>query len=201
MLSKRLFDIAFSLLGLLLLAPILTMVSLAIALDSGSPILFRQERVGRRGRPFRIHKFRTMIVGAARHGPPITVGDDKRITRVGTFLRRFKLDELPQLIDVLVGDMSVVGPRPELARYVAAYPAEAREIVLAVRPGITDFASIEFRNESELLGRATDPEKAYLELILPIKLQRSVDYCRNRTFLMDLHIIWKTVNALWVWRG
>ena len=153
---KRLFDLLLSCIGLLLLAPLLLLIALLIKLDSPGPVMFRQERVGRFGKPFRIHKFRTMRHEPAGQGLQITVGADRRITRVGGFLRASKLDELPQLLDVWLGDMSLVGPRPEVPRYVAHYPAELREKVLSVRPGITDIASIEYRDE---IGRASCRER------------------------------------------
>ena len=158
--SKRLFDWLLSSLGLLALGPALLLIALLVKLDSPGPVFFRQERVGRHGRPFRIHKFRTMRHEPAGLGLQITVGQDARITRVGRFLRASKLDELPQLIDVWTGTMSLVGPRPEVPRYVAHYPSALRDKVLSVRPGITDIASIEYRDESAVLGGARDPEQA-----------------------------------------
>jgi lipopolysaccharide/colanic/teichoic acid biosynthesis glycosyltransferase len=192
--TKRLFDIALSALGLLLLAPLLLLVALWVKLDSPGPVLFRQQRVGRFGRPFLIHKFRTMRVDEA--GPQITVGADPRITRSGRRLRASKLDELPQLWDVLRGAMSLVGPRPELPRYVALYPAELREIVLSVRPGITDLASLEFRHESELLARAADPEREYVDVVMPKKLALARRYVETASLVQDLRIIWRTLATL-----
>ncbi len=194
--AKRLFDILASGLGLLLLAPLLLAVALWIKWDSPGPVLFRQERVGRFGRPFFIHKFRSMRADAPALGPQITIGEDPRITRSGRFIRRSKIDELPQLWDVLRGAMSLVGPRPEVPRYVAMYPAELREIVLSVRPGITDPASLAFRDESERLARASDPELTYVEQILPVKLGLSVDYVRNAGLLTDLKLIVRTLKAV-----
>ena len=162
---KRLFDLLGAALALLLLSPLLLLIALAIRLDSPGPVFFRQLRVGRHGVPFRIHKFRTMAADAP--GLPLTVGADPRITRVGARLRDLRLDELPQLIDVLAGSMSLVGPRPEVPRYVAHYPPELRERVLSVRPGITDPASLLFIDEAELLRRAADPEREYIEVIMP----------------------------------
>ena len=192
--AKRLFDIVLSALGLLTLAPILLLVALWVKLDSPGPVLFRQERVGRFGKPFLIHKFRTMRVYNA--GPQITVGADPRITRSGRFLRASKLDELPQLWDVLRGAMSLVGPRPEVPRYVALYPAALREIVLSVRPGITDLASLEFRHESELLASAADPEREYVEVVMPQKLALARRYVETASLAQDLRIIWRTLLAL-----
>jgi len=191
---KRTFDLLVSIAGLLLVLPLLAVIAVAIRCDTPGPVLFRQERVGRGGRVFRIHKFRSMA--AAPCGAPLTVGDDVRITRVGRFLRRSKLDELPQLIDVLVGDMSLVGPRPELPRYVALYPAELRKRVLAVRPGITDPVSLALADESALLARATDPEREYLDVILPRKLSAAADYAERATLATDLRIILRTLRLV-----
>lgn len=194
--AKRLFDLVASGLGLLLLAPILLVVALAIKLESPGSVFFRQERVGRFGKTFRIHKFRTMVTDAERQGLQITVGSDARVTRMGSVLRKYKLDELAQLIDVFVGDMSLVGPRPEVPRYVACYPADVRAIVLSVPPGITDWASIEFKEENAILGDAVDAERVYIEEILPVKLGYYVRYVRERSFMMDLRIIFATLVAV-----
>lgn len=193
---KRLFDFCASSLGLLVLSPLLAIISIAVKLDSRGPVYFRQERVGQFGVPFRIHKFRTMVVNAEARGMQITVGADPRVTRVGVFLRRYKLDELPQLIDVFLGRMSLVGPRPEVPRYVACYPPEVRGLVLSVRPGITDRASIEFKDENEILGRAADPHRAYVEEVLPVKLGYYVDYVKNRSLIGDVGIIILTLLAI-----
>jgi lipopolysaccharide/colanic/teichoic acid biosynthesis glycosyltransferase len=194
--SKRLLDWLASGLGLLLLSPLFLVMALWIKLDSPGPVFFRQERVGQGGRVFRIHKFRTMVSDAELRGLQITVGADSRVTNLGKWLRKYKLDELPQLLDVWLGHMSLVGPRPEVPRYVACYPADLREVVLSVRPGITDRASIEFKNENEILGRAADPHKAYLDEVLPIKLSYYVEYVNTRTFLGDILLILKTLAAL-----
>lgn len=188
--SKRLFDVIASALGLLVLAPLLLLVAIWIRLDSPGPALFRQIRVGRHGVPFTIHKFRTMRVET---GAAITVGADPRITRAGRLLRQAKLDELPQLWDVLRGAMSFVGPRPELPRYVDIYPADLRERVLAVRPGITDPASLAFSREAELLAAAADPEREYREIILPAKLRLSADYAARASLPTDLRLILRTL--------
>lgn len=193
---KRGFDIGFSAAVLLVLSPLLLAVALWVKLDSPGPVFFRQRRVGLRGREFLIYKFRTMRTDAEATGPQITIGADARITRSGVFLRKYKIDEFAQFINVLVGDMSVVGPRPEVPRYVALYPSGAREVVLSVRPGITDRASIEFRNESELLNRSNDPLQAYVNEVLPIKLDYYSKYVRERTFMGDLKIIGLTLLAL-----
>lgn len=194
--AKRLFDLLLSSIGLLLLAPLLLLIAALIKLDSPGPVLFRQERVGRFGQPFRIHKFRTMRHEPAGQGLQITVGADRRITRVGGFLRASKLDELPQLFDVWLGDMSLVGPRPEVPRYVAHYPAELREKVLSVRPGITDIASIEYRDESAVLARAADPEHAYVNEVLPHKLALAARYVERSSLWLDMWLIWRTVVAI-----
>lgn len=189
-LSKRLFDIVMAALGLALLAPLLLAVALWVRLDSPGPALFRQTRVGRHGVPFTIHKFRTMRVVP---GAEITVGADPRITRAGRLLRQTKLDELPQLWDVLRGAMSLVGPRPEVPRYVELYPAALRERVLAVRPGITDPASLAFSHEAELLAAAADPEREYREVILPAKLRLSAAYAAEASLGADLRLILATL--------
>jgi lipopolysaccharide/colanic/teichoic acid biosynthesis glycosyltransferase len=194
--AKRLFDIVCAAIGLLLLSPLLLAVAAWIKLDSAGPVMFRQERVGRFGRTFRIHKFRTMRVDAPRLGPQITIGEDARITRSGRWLRATKVDELPQLWDVLRGAMSLVGPRPEVPRYVAMYPAELREVVLSVRPGITDPASLSFRNESELLAKAADPEREYVEVVMPMKLRLAADYVRNASLGGDIRLILATLGAI-----
>ncbi|MGN7872169.1 sugar transferase [Roseateles sp. 22389] len=194
--AKRLFDIVCAGIGLLLLSPLLLAVAVWVKLDSPGPVMFRQERVGRFGASFRIHKFRTMRVDAPRLGPQITIGDDARITRSGRWLRASKVDELPQLWDVLRGAMSLVGPRPEVPRYVALYPAELRELVLSVRPGITDPASLSFRNESELLARAEDPEREYVEVVMPMKLSLAADYVRNASLGGDIRLILATLGAI-----
>jgi lipopolysaccharide/colanic/teichoic acid biosynthesis glycosyltransferase len=193
---KRLFDVVGALAGLALLLLPGVLVALWIRLDSPGPVFFRQERVGRHGRPFRIHKFRTMRVDAERLGGQLTVGRDPRITRVGAWLRDRRLDELPQLIDVLQGTMSLVGPRPEVPRYVALYPAALRERVLSVRPGITDPASLAFRGEAEQLARAADPEREYVEVILPAKLALAADYAARASLWTDLGVLARSLRVL-----
>jgi lipopolysaccharide/colanic/teichoic acid biosynthesis glycosyltransferase len=194
--AKRLLDLTVAAVGLVLLLPLMVGIALAVKLDSAGPSLFRQTRVARGGRLFEILKFRTMTAATTPNGPLITVSGDKRITRVGAFLRRSKLDELPQLINVLKGDMSLVGPRPGVPKYVALYPAEIREIVLSVRPGITDEAAIEFSDESTLLASAADPERAYVQDILPRKLQHYAQYARHHTVAGDVRIIARTLRRL-----
>lgn len=192
-LVKRGFDIVCAALGLVLLAPTLLFAAVWVRVDSPGPVLFRQTRVGRFGKPFTIHKFRTMRVEP---GAAITVGEDPRITRSGRFLRQTKLDELPQLWDVLRGVMSLVGPRPELPHYVALYPADLRERVLAVRPGITDPASLAFSREAELLAAAADPEREYREVILPAKLRLSAEYAARANLATDLRLILATLGRV-----
>ena len=194
--AKRLFDLLLSSIGLLLLAPLLLLIAALVKLDSPGPVMFRQERVGRFGQPFLIHKFRTMRHEPAGQGLQITVGADRRITRVGGFLRASKLDELPQLLDVWLGDMSLVGPRPEVPRYVAVYPAELKAKVLSVRPGITDIASIEYRDESAVLARAADPEHAYIHEVMPHKLALAARYVERSSLWLDVWLIWRTVVAI-----
>ena len=196
---KRLFDLVVAGMGLLLLSPLLLVIALWIKLDSPGPVFFRQQRVGRFGAPFRIHKFRSMSGDAPLAGPQLTVGADPRITRAGAFLRRSKLDELPQLIDVLAGTMSLVGPRPEVPRYVAMYPAELRAKVLSVRPGITDPASIAYRDENTLLAGAVDPERVYIEQVMPAKLRFAAQYVDRMSLWNDVRLIGVTLRSLW-WR-
>jgi lipopolysaccharide/colanic/teichoic acid biosynthesis glycosyltransferase len=197
---KRIFDLVLSALALVLLAPAFVLIAMAIRWDSAGPVLFRQERVGRGGRPFLIRKFRTMVVDAPLQGPAITIGQDPRITRVGAWLRRTKLDELPQLIDVLLGHMSLVGPRPEVPQYVALYPADLRERVLSVRPGITDPVSLKFADEASVLAASSDPERTYREELLPAKLREAVAYAEQASLWSDLRIIAATVQVLWLKR-
>lgn len=194
--AKRWFDLLASGLGLVLLAPMLFVLAVWIKLDSQGPVFFRQERVGRDGKLFRIHKFRTMVTDAELYGLQITVGADARVTRLGQWMRKYKLDELPQLLDVWSGYMSLVGPRPEVPRYVACYPVDVRDLVLSVRPGITDRASIEFKDENEILARSADPNKAYIEQVLPIKLAFYQEYVKNRSFFGDIGLIFKTIYSL-----
>jgi lipopolysaccharide/colanic/teichoic acid biosynthesis glycosyltransferase len=193
--AKRLFDLLGAAVALLLLSPLMLGVALWIKLDSPGPVFFRQQRVGRHGVPFSIHKFRTMRAFA--QGLPLTVGSDPRITRAGHWLRRTRLDELPQFIDVLQGTMSLVGPRPEVPRYVALYPPALRYRALAVRPGLTDPASLHFIDEAALLAAAADPEREYVEKILPAKLQRAAEYAEQASLRSDLRVLWQTLRVLW----
>jgi len=192
---KRGFDVLASLTGLVLLSPVLAVVALAIKLTSPGPVFFRQERVGRGFRRFEILKFRTMVPDAPKLGGQLTAGEDPRITRVGRLLRKIKLDELPQLINVLKGDMSFVGPRPEVPRYVEIFRDDYREL-LTVRPGITDLASLKYRDESEVLGRSSDPETTYVEQVLPEKIALGKQYLRRSSLWFDVGLIFKTLFRL-----
>jgi lipopolysaccharide/colanic/teichoic acid biosynthesis glycosyltransferase len=192
---KRTFDVVTSLAGVLCLLPLFVAVAMLIKLDSNGPVLFRQERVGRRFRPFRIYKFRTMVADAPARGGSITCGEDPRITRIGRLLRRTKIDELPQLVNVLKGEMSIVGPRPEVPRYVDCFRDDYEQI-LTVRPGITDLASLKFRDEAALLGVLPDPEDTYLRSILPEKVSLGKEYIRRASMWFDLTLIAKTLAAI-----
>jgi lipopolysaccharide/colanic/teichoic acid biosynthesis glycosyltransferase len=198
--AKRLFDVGATIAGLFVLWPVLLIVALLIKLDDGGSVFFRQERVGRAGRRFRVWKFRTMIPDAERRGGALTVGQDPRTTRVGRWLRRSKLDELPQLFNVLAGDMSLVGPRPEVPRYVARYSAEQRR-VLDLVPGITDPASIAYSRESELLARAPDPERYYVTAVMPDKIRINLTYAARATRWTDVKVVLGTLGHLRPRRG
>jgi lipopolysaccharide/colanic/teichoic acid biosynthesis glycosyltransferase len=194
--AKRLFDMIISACGLVLASPIMLAIALAVRFESSGPAFFRQTRVGRGGKPFTILKFRSMYFSPESAGGPLTAANDRRVTTVGSFLRRTKLDELPQLINVLKGDMSLVGPRPEVPRFVEEYPDDLRNIILSVRPGITDEASIEFRNEDQFLGESGDAETRYVQQILPRKLELYARYARGNTLLGDLKILMRTLMAV-----
>ena len=196
MLLKRIFDIVFSLLGLLVLTPFFLIIAILIKFRSSGPVFFRQIRVGKNGQLFQIHKFRTMVVNAESLGPKITVSDDARVTSIGKFLRKYKLDELPQLLDVVVGTMSIVGPRPEVPEYVDLYPKEVKQIVLSVRPGITDWSSIVMIDESALLSASSDNKATYLNDIMPKKLALAVKYVKTRSFYQDCLIIIVTIKNI-----
>ena len=192
---KRFFDIVFSFLGLTVLSPLFLLLAVWIKLDSRGPVFYRQVRVGRHNRDFRIFKFRSMRVGSDK-GSLVTIGGrDPRVTRSGYYIRKFKLDELPQLINVLIGDMSFVGPRPEVRKYVDMYTTEQLH-VLDVRPGITDEASIAYRNENELLAAAADPERYYIETVMPDKLRINLKYVENHSLWGDIELIFKTFVAV-----
>ena len=195
LIAKRAMDIAISAAALCVLWPVFLLIALAIVIDDPGPVFYRQVRVGRGGRPFRIFKFRTMVVDADKKGLSITVGRDSRITRVGAFLRKTKLDELAQLLNVLCGQMSFVGPRPEVPRYVELYTPYQRQVLL-VRPGITDYASIAYRNENDRLAGADDPERMYIETIMPDKIELNMKYLREISPLTDVRLILRTVLAV-----
>jgi len=189
---KRIFDFCTSFIGLVLLSPILVIIAVLIKLDSPGQVFFKQKRVGLKGKDFLIYKFRTMIVDAEKYGKQITVGGDSRITKVGAFIRKYKIDELPQLINVVKGEMSLVGPRPEVPRYVELYTEEQRR-VLDVRPGITDIASIKYMDENDLLASAENPEEYYINVIMPDKLRLNLEYIRNSNLINDIKTIFKTI--------
>ncbi len=192
---KRLFDIFFSSIGLLMLQPLFVCIAIMIKVDSEGPVLFRQRRVGKNFRRFIIYKFRTMVVDAERKGLRITSGGDHRVTRSGRILRKFKMDELPQLMNVLKGDMSFVGPRPEVEEYVKLYEEDYREI-LKRRPGITDVSSIIFREEEAVLRNQVDPEEFYKKVLLPEKIRLAKEYLENASFLYDLKLILNTIYKI-----
>ncbi|MBW4827966.1 MAG: sugar transferase [Clostridiaceae bacterium] len=192
---KRIFDFTCSLIGLIILSPFFLIIAIVIKVDSKGPVFFKQKRIGKNGNPFEIYKFRTMVVDAESLGKQITVGEDPRITRVGSFLRKYKLDEFPQLINVLIGDMSLVGPRPEVPRYVEIYNDVQRKVLL-VKPGITDYASIEFRNENDILGKSNNPEEEYIKTIMPTKLDLNLKYIDEMSFSHDIKLIFKTIGRV-----
>lgn len=192
---KRLFDIVASGCGLILLSPIFIVLSIWIKLDSKGPVFYKQVRVGRGNKDFYLYKFRSMRVGADKAGLITVGGRDPRVTRSGYYIRKYKLDELPQLINVIKGDMSLVGPRPEVRKYVDMYTPEQMH-VLDVRPGITDMASIRYRNENELLEKAEDPDKYYIEVIMPDKLGINLEYVANHSFWYDMKLIISTFLAI-----
>jgi len=192
---KRFFDLVLSTLGLLAIGPLLMWIAWRIRHEDGGPVFYRGERVGLQGRSFRIFKFRTMVVDAERIGASSTSDDDPRITRIGKFLRKCKLDELPQLINVLKGDMSFVGPRPQVKWAVDLYTEEER-MLLSIRPGITDYASLKFPNEGEILKGSKDPDRDYMERIHPEKMRLSLEYVRSRSFWLDIKLILQTFGAI-----
>lgn len=188
---KRLFDVFFSLFGLLLIAPILIIVAILIKTNSKGSVFYRQVRVGKNNKDFKIFKFRTMHVNADKLGLLTVGGRDPRITSIGYYLRKYKLDELPQLINVFIGEMSFVGPRPEVRKYVNLYSSEQLK-VLNVKPGITDLASIEFRNENEILSEQKNPDQYYIDIIMPKKLEINLKYIQKRNLINDIGVIFKT---------
>ncbi len=192
---KRVFDFVASLLGLITLSPILLFLALWIKIDSTGPVFFRQERVGRHGKIFRIHKFRSMATNTEKESR-LTIGQDKRITQVGQFIRHYKLDELPQLIDVLQGTMSLVGPRPEVAEFMDLYPHETRTKILSVKPGITDWAAIKMIDENEVLSKYPDPRQAYIDVIMPMKAEFYLQYVAKHSVIEDIRIILATIHKI-----
>ena len=189
---KRIFDLFASTIGVILLSPILIIVSIAIKVDSKGNIIFLQKRVGRNQKPFYIYKFRTMVSDAEKLGKQITVGKDNRITKVGAFLRKYKIDELPQLFNVIKGDMSLVGPRPEVPRYVELYTEEQKK-VLSIRPGITDLASLTYSDENDILGKVDNPEEYYINVIMQDKLKLNLEYIEKSNLIYDISLIMKTI--------
>jgi lipopolysaccharide/colanic/teichoic acid biosynthesis glycosyltransferase len=189
---KRLVDVVVASVALVLLAPLLFLVALLIKLDSAGPVFFRQERMGQGVQPFLIYKFRTMVRDAAQKGGPLTLGRDSRITRLGRWLRKTKIDELPQLLNILKGEMGLVGPRPEVRKYVELFPREF-ERILQIKPGLTDLASIKYRNETEVLEGSEDPEQEYVRCILPDKIRLAKEYVAKSSFLFDLKLILRTL--------
>ena len=190
---KRLFDIVASTIGIIVLSPIILAVVVLIKFGSSGPVLYVSYRIGKKGKPFKIYKFRTMVINADKIGGPSTASDDPRLTKIGLFLKKYQLDELPQLFNVLKGDMSFVGPRPEVKIYVDMMTDEEKNVILSVRPGITDLASLWNFHEGEILKGAQDPEKEYMEKIRPEKLRLQMKYVRERNFISDIKIIFKTL--------
>lgn len=195
---KRLFDVLFSVFGLIITSPVLTIVALAIKISSPGPVFYRGLRIGRYGKPFKIYKFRTMVFGAEEMGGPSTPNDDPRLTKIGKFLKRFQLDELPQLINVLKGEMSFVGPRPEVKIYVDMLDEKEKKAIFSIRPGITDFSSLWNFHEGEVLKGSPDPEKTYQEKIRPEKIRLQIKYIRERNFWLDLKIILRTILKIFI---
>ena len=192
---KRLFDFLASFVGLIFLSPLFVLIALWIKFDSKGPIFFRQKRVGQKGKGFKIHKFRTMKDFSEDQGK-LTVGEDNRITQCGRLLRKFKFDELPQLIDVFIGNMSLVGPRPEVEEFIDIYPVDMRNKILSIKPGITDTASILMANENDILGKYENPRQAYIEHILPIKQKHYLNYVENNSMWGDIKIILLTLKRV-----
>ena len=194
--AKRLFDITFSLLGLIIASLLLFLVAILVKASSPGPVFFRGERVGKDGNKFRIYKFRSMVDRAEEKGGPSTAADDPRLTKIGSFLKKFQLDELPQLINVLKGEMSLVGPRPEVPLYVDMMAEEERKIILSARPGMTDLASLWNFHEGEVLKGSPDPERTYMEKIRPEKIRLQIEYVKKQSFVLDLNIILKTISKV-----
>jgi len=192
---KRIFDIIGIKIGLVVLGPCMFFIAWRIRYEDGGPVFYRGERMGLNGKPFRIFKFRSMVVNAEKVGPSSTSEDDARITKIGRFLRKYKLDELPQLINVLIGDMSVVGPRPQVKWATDLY-TEEEKLILTVRPGITDYASILFHNEEEILKGSSDPDQDYLDKIHPTKTRLAMQYVQTHSFVVDMKIIFETITSV-----
>ncbi|HEX9722235.1 MAG TPA: sugar transferase [Candidatus Paceibacterota bacterium] len=190
--TKRLFDIIAVLVGLILTAPFFLFIAIAIKLDSPGPVLYSGVRVGKNGKQFRMHKFRSMVQNADQIGGPSTAGDDSRLTHAGKFLKKFQLDELPQLFNVLKGEMSLVGPRPEVPSEIDSLDTKTREMLLSVKPGITSLATLANPHEGEILKGSTDPHKTYVEKIKPEKIRLNLEYVRRKSFWLDMKIIIKT---------
>lgn len=195
---KRLFDMVFSFLGLIITSPLLIVMAVLIKLDSKGPVFHRGIRIGKNGKPFRIFKFRTMVENAQNLGGPSTAADDPRLTKIGKFLKKYQLDELPQLLDVLRGKMSFVGPRPEVQMYVDIMSKEEKKTILSVLPGMTDLACLQNFHEGEVLRGSPDPEKTYLKEIRPKKIELQLEYVKNHSFLLDIKIILKTIFKIFV---
>lgn len=192
---KRFFDIIASLTGIIILTPFFILIFLAVVIGSGFPVLYRQNRVGKDGEDFKVFKFRTMFMDSDKKGLLTVGGHDKRITSVGYFLRRYKLDELPQLFNVLSGNMSLVGPRPEVRKFVEMYNEEQKK-VLSVRPGITDYASLEYINENDLLAQSDNPEQTYINEVMPAKLKLNLKYIKEAGLATDIKVIFKTIRKI-----
>jgi lipopolysaccharide/colanic/teichoic acid biosynthesis glycosyltransferase len=192
---KRIFDIFFSFIGLVILLPFFIIIALLIVIDSPGGVFYKQARVGKNNIDFYLFKFRSMRTGADKKGLLTVGGRDSRITRMGYFIRKYKIDELPQLLNVFLGDMSLVGPRPEVRKYVDLYN-EKQKKVLSVKPGITDYASIEYSNENEILGKAENPEQVYIDEIMPVKLTLNLKYIDEQGLITDLKIIFKTIGKI-----
>jgi lipopolysaccharide/colanic/teichoic acid biosynthesis glycosyltransferase len=193
--TKRIFDIFFSFFGLAIFSPILLLFAFLIKIEDRGTVFYRGLRTGQEGEPFRIFKFRSMVVNAENLGGPSSSADDPRLTKIGKFLRKHNLDELPQLIDVLRGKMSLVGPRPEVPQEVETYPEEIKKIILSVKPGMTDLATLENVHEEEILRGSKDPHQTYREVIKPKKLKLAVEYVKKRSFGLDLQIIFRTIKS------
>lgn len=193
---KRLFDIICSFFGLVILSPIVLVVIIIIKISSPGPVFYVAQRVGKNGKPFKMYKFRTMVVNADKIGGPSTASDDPRLTKIGLFLKKYQLDEIPQLFNVLIGDMSLVGPRPEVKLYVDMMTGEEKNVILSVRPGLSDYASLWNFHEGDVLKGSEDPEKTYMEKIRPEKIRLQIKYVKERSFWVDIKIIFATIAKI-----